>query len=1088
MKQRTVWMAAVCLMLLSAAAQAQNVGAISGRVADTSGAVIPGATIEIRNLDTGFVRTVQSDAQGNYRAPELPLGQYQVEATFSGFQKLMRSGIQLTMGRDATVNFQLTVGEVQEIVTVTGDAPLVETNKSDMGALVSREQIADLPLSSRDFSDLITLQAGTMQYRHAGDGGAAVNGYGARISVSGARPTQNSFSLDGADINTATQLIPSGVDGAMLGVEAIREFKVLSSNYSAQYGRAAGANLMAVSRSGTNEFHGSLFEYFRNDNLDANEWDANWKKEGKQELRRNQFGGSLGGPVMRDRFFFFTTYEGVRDRLPRSRSASVLTPEARQGIIRRMQGGNCVTKTFPVTESVKPYLDLWPQPTGPLPACGFVADFTRSDNRPTDANYWSARMDYQLHANHSVFGRYTMDFSDRTDIDTIPMFGNSSEARSQYITIEERSILSPTMINSVRLAYTRSNNTDDVVEVNPPGPSLSFLSGRPFGGVSIGGGVAGLNGYSGSNPRVYILNNYQVFDDFTWERSRHSLKLGFTVNRFIFHRTGVSRTGGAWTFTDIDNFLWADQSVCGSQSTALCRANRLRIQGPDQYACPDYGTCYSDPHRTARQTLFAAYFQDDFRAMPNLTLNLGMRYEFTTVPNEKYGRLANIEHLYSPVATVGGELYPNPTLDNFSPRFGFAWDPTGAGKTSLRGGFGLFFDAVLATQWMTAIDRQPPFWTDIDVRGSDLNRLFPKLDSRIAQLALGPQAIHAIDKKLLSPYTTQTSLAVQHMITPRTVAEVGYTWTRGIHLGSRADMAVPQPVLQDDGRWFFPDPTNPDARLLNPKFSRLEWYSSAAYSQYHGLRTSFQHSLSQGLNMQVNYTWSKAMDNLSAQLSSVLGDSAIQNAFQATGNYGLADFHISHNFVSNFTYALPFGTGRPIAMSGIPNLVLGGWQISGVFTAQSGTPLSVSGEDAFSFERAGGGARPNLAPGGDPNPVYDEPLEHAEGGIVWFDGSTKNFVNQGLGPNGTIPSGFYGNLGRNTVIGPGTVEMDFSLLKNVPWGEGRDVQFRAEFFNFFNSPQFSQPSSSITGANIGRIDNTLLNSARQIQLALKVTF
>ncbi|HWP85879.1 MAG TPA: TonB-dependent receptor [Terriglobia bacterium] len=1068
-----------CVLMWAGTALAQNVGAISGRVTDTTGAVIPGATVRLQNLDTGFSRSVTTNAQGDYRAPELPLGQYQVEVTFPGFQTQMRSGINLTIGRDATVNFQLSVGEVQEIVTVTGDAPLVDTTKSEMGALVSREQISDLPLSNRDFSDLITLQAGTVQYRHATGAGAAVMGYGARISVSGARPTQNSFTLDGADINTATQLIPSGVDGAMLGVEAIREFKVLGSNYSAQYGRAAGANLMAVSRSGTNELHGSAFEYFRNDNLDAAEWDDNAFGIKKPELRRNQFGGSLGGPVTRDKLFFFTTYEGVRDRLPRTRTATVPTPEARTGVLRNT---NCTVSNITVREEVKPYLALWPQPTGTLPACGFTADFVSTDNRPYDANYWSARMDYQFHSNHSLFGRYTLDFSNLTDIDTLGMFGSTSKARSQYVTLEERSILSPAMINAVRLAYTRSNNTDDVLEVSPPPASLSFLAGRPFGGIGVGSGITGLTGYSGSLPRVYILNNYQVYDDLTWELSNHSLKLGVAIERFIFHRTGVSRTGGAWTFTNFQNFLQN-------------RPNRLRIQGPDRYSCPDYGTCYSDPHRSVTQTLFASYVQDDFRVRPNLTLNLGLRYEFTTVPQEKYGRLANIENLYSPVATVGGDLYPNPTLNNFSPRFGFAWDPTGTGKTSIRGGMGLFFDAVLALQWMVPIDRQPPFWTDIDVRanvlGSGTTSLFPNLNPVIASLALGPQAIHAIDKIQYSPYTLQYSLAVQRMLTSSTVAELGYTWTRGIHLGSRADMAVPQPIRQPDGRWFFPDPTNQNAPLLNPKFSRLEWYSSAAFSEYHGMRASFQHTMSQGLRLQVNYTWSKAMDNLSAQLSNLLGNSAVQNGFDPVADYSLADFHILHNFVSNFTYDLPIGQGKPIGSNwgGVANAILGGWQISGVFAAQTGNPFSIAGEDSYSHVRFAGGARPDLAPGGNNNPTFDDRVQWTranEPGLLWFDGS--NFKNQGLGPDGTIPSGYYGNLGRNTVIGPGMVKMDFSVLKNFPLGEEKNLQFRAEFFNLFNTPQFAEPDTSITSETFGRISSTIQNSGRQIQLALKFTF
>ena len=402
----------------------------------------------------------------------------------------------------------------------------------------------------------------------------------------------------------------------------------------------------------------------------------------------------------------------------------------------------------------------------------------------------------------------------------------------------------------------------------------------------------------------------------------------------------------------------------------------------------------------------------------------------------------------------------------------------------------MFYEAVLARQWLVPIDRQPPFWTDIDVRGSRADGLFPNLDPHIDDLALGPQAIHAIDKNLLSPYTMQTSLAVQQLITPRTVAEIGYTFTRGVHLSSRADMAIPQPILQPDGRWFFPEPSNEDAPLLNPEFSRLEWYSSGSYSNYHGLRTSVSHSTAAGLQLQANYTFSKAMDTLSAHISGELGDSGVQNGFDIPGNYGLADFHVAHNFSSNFNYALPIGQGRMFGsgMGPVANAILGGWQVSGVFSAQSGTPLSVSGNEAFSHERFSG-SRPDLAPGGDINPTFDEQVPFPGGpGLLWFDGSTTNFVNQGLGPDGEIPSGFYGNLGRNTVIGPGLVSMDFSLLKNFSWGEERDVQFRAEFFNLFNTPQFSQPSADITSSNVGRIDSAIENSARQVQLALRLTF
>jgi hypothetical protein len=768
-------------------------------------------------------------------------------------------------------------------------------------------------------------------------------------------------------------------------------------------------------------------------------------------------------------------YEAVRDRLPRSRTAVVPTPEARTGLLRQVVSGACQVSQVTVAPAVQPYVNLWPQPTGAIPACGLGADYTRSDVRPTDNDYFSVRMDYNFHPNHSIFGRYTLDDSLRTDEETIPMVGQDTQMRNQYATLEQRSILSPTMINAVRLAYSRSGQSETVIDVNLPGPALSFVTGRPIGGITTGSGITGLTGYSASIPRLYYLNTFQVYDDVTWERPGHSLKFGGSVERFVFHRAGISRLGGAWTFQNWPAFI------------QNARPTRLRIQGPDQFPCPSHGTCYADPYRSLTQTMVSSYFQDDWRVRPNLMLNLGVRHEYTSVPSEKFGRLANVENLLSATTTVGDPLYPQTSLDNFSPRLGFAWDPRSDGTTSVRGGFGFFFEPLLYRNILVTIDRQPPFWADIDPPVAELTGLFPNLNPHLARLALGPQAVHALDRDVKTPYTLQTSLSVQRMIAGSNVVEIGYTWTRGVHLASRADMAIPQMIKQSDGRWFMPEPANVNYPLLNPNFTRLEWYSFGAYSNYHGLRTSFTRSLSQGLHFQAAYTWSKAMDPLSTQFSGELGGSAVQNGFDIPSDYGLSDYHVAHNFTANYTYDLPFGPGRPWGggMSGVAGAIVGGWQLSGVFSAQSGLPVSVSGDSATTHVLARGGSRPDLKAGGDNNPVYGNRDNTIPGqvGFLWFD--PTNFVSQ--------QPGYYGNAGRNTIIGPGVTKMDFSVLKNTRLTETKRLQFRAEFFNLFNTPEFSQPSAGIfSGANrnqnAGRVDSTRLNSARQVQLALRLEF
>jgi hypothetical protein len=366
-----------------------------------------------------------------------------------------------------------------------------------------------------------------------------------------------------------------------------------------------------------------------------------------------------------------------------------------------------------------------------------------------------------------------------------------------------------------------------------------------------------------------------------------------------------------------------------------------------------------------------------------------------------------------------------------------------------------------------------------------LGGVFPNLNPHLNRLAVeGSLGLHNTAFDLQSPYVAQFSLAIQQSLSANTLVEVGYTGSRGIHLDSRQDYAVPVPVRLPDGRLFFPEPTNVNYPILNPNFSRLEWYSTGAFSNYHGLRLTFTRKLSQGLHFQSAYTWSKATDNLSAIVSGELGGSAVQNAFDMKANKGLADFHVAHNFVTNFAYDLPLGS-LSLTNNRIGSALLGGWQIAGVFTAQTGSPLSAGSNSQLSHRRIGGGTRPDLAPGGNTNPVYDDRSNVIpnQAGFVYFD--RNSFVQQQLG--------FYGNLGRNTIIGPGLLTTDFSLMKNTLWGEGRNVQFRAEFFNLFNRVNFAQPSGTIFDSagrfvqNAGRITATS-GTPRQIQLALRLTF
>lgn len=1015
------------LLLVSApAASAQTVGSIEGVVTDSSGGALPGATVVITNTNTGVTRTVTADSEGRYRARDLGLGEYQVEASLDGFQGVVRRGIVLTIGREAAVDFTLGVGGLTDTVTVVGDAPLVNTTSSEMTALVAREQMADLPLNSRDFSQLISLQAGTTNVR-AAEGGHR-SGYGARISVSGSRPSSNVFTIDGSEVQTAHGQLPSGVTGATLGLEAVQEVKILMSNYSAQHGRSAGATVVAVTRSGTNDFHGSSYWYHRNDSLDA----RNYFDKEKPEFTRNQYGASLGGPLVQNRMFFFANYEGLREELPLREISRVPTLAARQGIL--------PDRTVTVHPAVQPYIALWPAPNGRDFGDG-TAEYQATLNRPTEQNYASVRLDYSFSPVSNIFGRYTIDESEQVDPMAIGLFDNTRRTRNQYLTFEQKNVLTQRLVNQARASYTRTFVGGERIGVNPPGASLSHYDGRPFGNIGVSG-VLALSG--GESPRKDIVNAIQLNNDATLDIGRHAIHLGGVFTRFEYNKLQWSREGGDWTFGSLVDFLENRPPT------------RLRIMGFN-----------ADPHRTFNQRMLAFYLQDNFKLNDRLTLNGGVRWEYLTSPTERHGRLANLRDVENDsTPTVGEPYYENPG-GFFSPRFGFAWDPTGGGRTSVRGGFGLFHEPLLMRYYINAMDRQPPFWSDVDPNPSELPGLFPNLNPHLERLSQGPQAVHVFQFQPKNPYAMQWSASVQRSLWQNVVAELGYTGSRGINLAGRKELAVPTRTVVD-GETFHP----PDAGFFNPNFTRLNLYDTTAESKYHALKATVSQRYTAGLHFQASYTWSKAMDTQSATLQNELGETLVMDPFDPERDWALSDFHVEHSFTANFAYELPWGRD----LGGVPGLLFAGWQVSGIFSATSGFPFTVTSAGRLTHRLVREPSRPDLIAGGDNNPILGGPDQY-------FD--PNQFVRQ--------RPGFHGNVGRNTLIGPGFAKLDVSLMKNFRFGGTRNVQLRIEGFNVTNRTNFGLPAANLFDSRgrrvgaAGRITRTV-TPARQLQLALRFGF
>lgn len=1008
---------------------------ISGTLKDETGAILPGATVKITNLDTGITRTVITDDQGRYHAPNLSLGNYEVQAELTGFQTGVRRGITLTVGREAIVDFTLKVGEITERVIVTGEAPLVETTKSEISGLVTREQVSLLPLNARDFSQLVTLQAGAVQFRHTS--GNVQAGFGTRIAVSGARTNMNAFSLDGVNINTVAGQLPAGVGQATLGVESMREFKVLTSSYSAEYGRAAGANIVAITKSGTNEFHGSVFEYIRNDNLDA----RNFFDREKPEFKRNQFGFSLGGPIVRNKTFFFGSYEGLRERLGLTEIGQVPTPAARQGVL--------PDRRVSVSPLIKPYLDLYPLPNGRDLGDG-TAEFVNALKRPTDQDYLTIRMDHQFSDQHSIFGRFTLDNSKRLDPEVLDLFAQGLSTRNRYFTLQFQSIFSPKWIGIFRFGLNRDVSNHVHLALVKLDPSLSFIEGRSFGNLTVRGlsPLVGLSG--GITPYDSALTLPQYHYEVNYSGGRHAIKAGLTAERLILHRKQDQLEGGSVQFGSLVDFL------------TNAPPTRFRMKGPDRLA---------DPFRSFFQTLVSFYIQDDIRLHPRLTLNAGVRHEYSTSPIEKYGRLANIRHLLDPAATVGEPYFKNPQAANFGPRLGLAWDPTGSGNTSIRAGFGIFFEPLTAKQYLITMVLQPPFWSAPDPPADQLAGLFPRVTrAKLEELAKGPESVHAFDFEPDSPYMIHYSLSIQRMLASDLVVAITYTGTRGVHLVSRADFNVPVPQFLPDGRIFFPRA----AGYINPNFGRYHRYGTGADSYYQGLQLMVNKRYNRGFQFQTSYTLSKNIDTQSGHFSTEVRGTTVMNPFDFKQDKGLADTHVAHNFVGNFIYDLPFGSNLhgPVAQ------LVRGWQLSGILSLATGNPLSPGADPRVVHPLLReNNVRPNLQAGANNNPVLGGPDKY-------FDSSVFELPQPG----------FFGNLGRNTLIGPGVAMLDFSLIKNFfVRGENRRLQFRSEFFNLFNRANFGSPASLVFDSRgrrlggAGRITNTT-TTARQIQFALRFEF
>ncbi len=1077
--QRRLTLLALFTMLSGLpSACAQVSASIKGIVTDPSGAPVPAATVTTKNTETGAARSAITDDAGRYQIVWLAVGQYEVAVTKPGFQEAIRSGIRLVVGQEASVDLKLQVSAVKAEVRVREDAPIISTTTRDISGLVGEQQVKDLPLNGRSYDLLLPLNPGIVNFTWMKTGGTGISNSttGNNFAVSGNRPQQNLFLLNGVEFTGAAEnnMQPGGTSGMLLGVDAVREFNVLRDSYGAEFGKRPGGQVVIVTQSGTNQWHGTAFEFLRNNALDA----PNFFDQGDAPpFRRNQFGASMGGPVQKDKTFVFGNYEGFRQSLHQTSAAFV--PD--------------LTSRANAAPSVQPLLNLWPTPTakdldfaapGTCPApinCG-IAEVFSSPLQTIREDFGTARVDHIFSQRDTLSGIYTVD--DGQDFTATPLDPFSSDVmtlREQVVSLEETHVFSPALVNSVRVGLSRAGYffTGEPTPGTPSASVPGFLIGHPVGAVVVGGSAASNPqaqlGLAGSNngSNLSIARNLYTFEDHvTLTRGPHQLEVGVWFQRFQSNETIALSQFGQATFTSLQTFLK------GTISSFLF-----------------------DPSPTEmnwRSLLGAWYVQDTIRISPRLTVTLGFRDEFTTGWNEAHGRASNYTFTNGVISTqprVGDSLF---TVNNAKflprPRIGVAWSPVSA-KTVIRAGFGMYNDLQDALGYRA--DQNAPF-----------NPTFTTPLS-VSQLPINPAGPFPANAKLIpggvqpdmqTPTLISYSLRIQQQLSPNTSLTVGYVGSHGYHELIGIDANEPFPVIcpaspcpatypatfpagiantpVPAGTYFVPTTTKANPAIANT----WTWFSEGD-SSYNALQVDVNRRFSGGLTVRGVYTFSKVLDDgdsLNATTSGG-GPALASNPFNLRSDRGLGTFDVRHVAVANATYALPVGRGKRFlsGLVGLGNAAASGWMVNSIVTLQGGFPFSPQ----LSYNPSNNGDTRNpMRPFA--NPAFTGPVILGNPS-QWFN------PNAFLAPANTAANGgFYGNVGRDTLIGPGLATWDFSVLKDTRIRERVNLQFRAEIFNLLDRANFNLPNAVVftpsgVSPTAGVITSTSTTS-RQVQFGLKL--
>ena len=1100
---------ALAVLCVTPTLHGQVTGAtISGTVTDTSGRVINNVQITIKNLATGVTREVTTNIEGFYSAPNLLPGTYEARYSVQGFRTETRSEIPLTVGASVVLDQILRVGSAKETVVVQSEIPAVQLSSSDLSAVVDANTVRELPLNGRSWTDLAELQPGVDAIRTQPDFSAGTDrgnrGFGQQLTISGARPQQNNYRLDGVSLNDYANGAPGSVLGGSLGVDAIQEFSVITSNYSAEYGKTSGGVVNAITRSGTNQIHGSAYEFLRNSKLDA----KNFFDVGSiPPFKRNQFGGTIGGPMQKDGTFFFADFEAIRQSLGITTVATTPSALARTGVL--------TSGTVNVDPSAAKYFTFFPLPD-PATVSGDLGTFTFAGQQIVNENFLTARVDHHFSSKDALFGTYMFDRTPYSSPDGLDNVEFKTLTARQFVAIEETHIFSPQFANSIRIGgnHEAVNNNESLKALNSDaaradlGVGGTFFAGRDASQVNIGGGVSPFSGGVGGSPTYfYHWNSVQLYDDAFLTKGKHSLRFGGAFERMMLNVIADTDPNGIWTFTDLAGFL---------------TNNPTKFQG---------GIASTLSPRNLRQNIFGAYIQDDWRWKPSLTLNLGLRYEMSSVLSETAGKTANLHNITDAAPICGravtgcasaGAFYSNPTLKNFEPRVGFAWDVFRNGKTAVRGGIGLFDVLPLPYQYVLMVTQAAPFFSYTAISSPGQGTFFTG-PLAITSNSLRSTYVDSHDKR---NYIMQWNLNLQQQLTPTLAGMIAYVGSRGVHQPFKvdeSDLVIP-PLSQYGYLWPQVDvngnqTTGPNAGNppipINPNFGSVRGIFYEGHSYYNALETQLAKRMSRGFQVQGTFTWSKSMDTSSASVAGDTFGNSISSLhwFDMRLSRGLSDFNVGRTLVVNGTWEAP----TPKSLSAPLQWFLGGWEPGLIFTVSDGVPFTATwgtgadpqytlSSDDWAFpNRVGGSGCKTLTNPGNPNNYIKTQcfvVPAWPGDMTSWGANCDQFPPNAQPLAAPFPECFNlrGNAGRNILIGPGITSLDFSLFKNnyiKSISERFNIQFRAEIFNILNHPNFAPPASP-TNTDIfdgtGTLNPTAglltktTTTAREIQFAIKVIF